>query len=1365
MGIGGGCLRLSQIDVATLALSEGAAPEPILVEDGGDGDIDRGDRILFYGRAPRGESQYFDPYTVENAYFLTWGGTPGARLIREDAAPAEANPSRYIEPGAFRWTVHVERDSIFSRLGQDGTPGLDHWFWRSIRAPTLCVVPIRLPSPDLLGSAASVALRLQGATYPPQYPDHHLEVYINSQSLNDVTFDGQTAIVHDADNVPMARLRDAENEISLVAPGDTPAENLDEVYLDWVEVSYDRLYEADDGVLDFAAPLEVGAGLYQFRLSDFESEDIRIFKLGVGEMVNGTIRSGRRNGRYEITIQDYLVTSDVRYVALEGDRFERPLTVRIVPEGPELRDRSLAAELLVIAPREFEETLLPFVDWKETQGVATTLVVLEDISHQFGGGRPSPDAIRAFIRLAMAGWASPALESVLFAGDGTWDFRNIQGGEALENRVPAGLDYNVNWGQTSSDGWYGLPSDESILPEISIGRWTVRDLDELQVAVDKAMAYPAAGDWRGIVELIGGNGQEFRDRAEQLIHESIPVHIKPQRVYTTEDESREDDPHFRGGPELTRDLDAGVALINFEGHGGGGIWSDADLLDIEDVPLLRNGDKLPIVFSMTCYTGSFADPGPAAIGEVFLTEADKGAVAFLGSSGFSYSLQGHELNRHLIDAVFDPARGGRSLGESILLAKARFYLTNDGLIPRDIVRAYNLLGDPSLVPGLPKADIEITPEPAAAALGGTIALSGSGAPAGGTVTITLSDADEALHVETSVSADASGLFETSVDIPVEGLQGAWTVRARSAELFGGASVGVDVPVVAPLTTDPDPVRDGVPVHIRTVMASGGGHDRFRLAWATNSIFSPADTLELIPDGPSEAYVTGDTIPSQPGGREIFMKVVAEGESVDRWIGEVESYKVLRREDLTFADGRQGVFGGNTSVTFGVDVLNAGQVDSEDVSVAFAWHPVIVQSDTIYMPQEGEWSDFDGISDAAIDVAGKGSTRAEIPWELPSGSYLIRVEIDPDESFDESSEANNLRVLRVSADRYAVTPSGGSEGPMPSADGNLHIEVQPGAVANAGVLIVERLSMMAPTAQEDYEAPRFLDGSEQVAYRFGFADSTLQVTGIEATFHLDGAAAIDPALYRWDPGRAKWVRDSGSSESGGDVRSENLSPGTYTVLDNRDETPPEIELQSQGRVIAEGGFVAPRPVLDFLVQDANGVDVEPERIIVMLDGETLESSSYSVSPNPQHPNLVSISAPTEMGRGGHEAELQVQDVNGNIRSSSTSFLIGESTRIRDLANYPNPATAGGTTIAFTLETDWVSVKEVSIRIYTPSGRMIRSFSSKRDLIRTVDYSEVPWDLRDAWGYPVANGVYFYRVQVVGSKTGQKISSTKKLAVLR
>jgi hypothetical protein len=1359
-------ISLRDVDLSTLALSERGQPEPILIEAGADGRLDAEDRILFYGRAPRGEGREHNPYTTENVYFLTWGGAPGARMIQEDASPFERDPSNFIEPSAFRWTVHVEEDSVFSRLGQNGTVGLDHWFWRTVRAPSLTVLPLDLPSPDALGDRATARVRLMGATFPPEYPDHHLEVYFNSNSLDDLTFDGQIEVLHEYSDLPMSALRDGGNEISLVAPGDTPAGTLDEVFVDWVEVEYDRLFEAADGVLAFAAPLESPEGLYQFRLKGFDSPDVRVFKLGVGEMVNGVVQRARGSGQYEVTIQDALVTSDVRYFALEADRFNQPSGVELVVPGPDLRDPARAAELLVIAPREFEETLQPYLDWRRAQGIEVNLSIAEDISHQFGSGLASPEAVRSCIRMAMKEWRNPSLESVLLVGDGTWDFRNIQQGDSLENRIPAGMDYNVVWGYTSSDNWYVLPQDDAILPALPIGRWTVRTIEELEAVIAKVVSYPQSGDWCRVVEVIGGNGQEFRDRGEELIRQ-IPRWMKPQRVYTTKDPERENDPHFRGGPELTRDIDEGALILNFQGHGGGGVWSDADLLDIEDVPLLRNGSKLPIVFSMTCYTGSFADPGPAAIGEVFLTEADKGAIAFFGSSGFSYEAQGHELNQQLFAALFDPGREDRSLGAAVVHAKQRFYLENDGLIPRDIVRAYNLLGDPWIVPAVPEEAISVAANPQTVALGGVVAVDGNwpGSAGGTPLTLELFDSDEELRDQARVNVDAAGDFSAQLTVPVGERSGTWSVRARGEHDYGGCMLGVEVPVLAELTTDPAPVRAHQPVHIRTEVSAGSLYTDYDLVWTINSLFNNADTLQLIPDGVGGAYVTNDTIPGQLGGREVFMKVLASRSDGDSWVGAVNSYKVLRREDLTFADGPQGRFTGTSNVLFGVNVTNVGQVDASSVGVRFSWYPVVMQADTVYMPGADEWREFEPTSEVRIEAPGKSVTRAEIQWDLPPGPQLVRVVIDPDDQVEESSEANNTRVLQVSADHYLVTPEDGTEGPRPSADGNLHVEVQAGVVSTPTVLVVERQTMPEPTAQGDYELPTFYSGAQGIAYYIHPADSSITLRGIDVTFHADGAATTDLAAYRWDLDRSKWIRYPSESRTAGDIQVENLDLGVYTLLDNHDQVPPQVELQARGRRIAEGGYVIPRPRLDLLAQDANGIDVRPEKIVLRLDGTTLDPTGYSVAPNPQHPNLVAISAQTELGRGSHEAELEIEDVNGNKATSATSFLIGEKTRIRNLANYPNPAGAAGTTFTFTLETDWAAVDEVTLRIYTPSGRMIRAFSSKRDLIRAVDYSEVPWDLADATGRPVANGVYFYRVEVKGAKHSERISRMGKLAVLR
>ncbi|MDP6764317.1 MAG: C25 family cysteine peptidase, partial [Planctomycetota bacterium] len=860
------------------------------------------------------------------------------------------------------------------------------------------------------------------------------------------------------------------------------------------------------------------------------------------------------------TFQDHLVTSDVRYIAIEESRLIAPTRVELAPEGEDLWPAQAGAEMLVIAPEVFAETLEPYLSWREGSGVSTRLVLLEDIHHQFGAGRRSPDAVRAFIRRAVAAWTPPVPSTVLLVGDGTWDHRNALGGNPLENQVPAALDFNVDWGLTASDNGYALLSDEGLLPELAIGRWTVRTVDELEGVIEKTMAYADGGEWRRRVELIGGDGSYFRTISEEFIEQLLPPHLLPQRVYTTEDAERDPDPHYRGGRELTDDLDGGVLLANFQGHGGGGIWSDADLFDMEDVPLLRNGARTPVILSLTCYTGSYAVPGPAAIGESFLVEPGRGAVAFIGSSGLSYQTNGANLDRALLRATLGEEGAGRPIGESLVAAKHEFYVENDGLVPRDMVRSYNLLGDPSVVPVAPQGRIGLELDPAVASPGIDVTVSGTVPSADyASATVTLHDADDLPVDEAQASVGGDRAFEATLHVPATATPSRWTVRVHAAssseDAFGGRRLGIAVPVVATLRPDPDPPRADDPILVRTAVDPGAPHDRFRLVWSINSRFLSPDTLELIPDGAGGELVTDSAIPAQPGGRVLFLRVLAEGGGADPWEGSVESINVLHREDLSFADASRGTFGGTRQVSFGVDIGNPGQVPVEGAEVLFGWLRVERGGDQIggVDPPRSGWKLFEGDSRAHVDVPAKGRVRAEIPWDLPSGSYRVRVEIDPDDGVAESSEVNNLRYFDVSADRHPVTPADGTGGSAPSADANLDVDVAPGGVDETSVLQVIRLPLAEPAAQEDYEVPALRDGSTGYAYQVALADTTLALRDLSVTAHLDDDGALDAALYGWDALRSKWVRVAGSFHSGTEVSAMGLGAGIYAVLDNRDQT--------------------------------------------------------------------------------------------------------------------------------------------------------------------------------------------------------------------
>ncbi|MDZ4122258.1 MAG: hypothetical protein U1C33_07535, partial [Candidatus Cloacimonadaceae bacterium] len=72
--------------------------------------------------------------------------------------------------------------------------------------------------------------------------------------------------------------------------------------------------------------------------------------------------------------------------------------------------------------------------------------------------------------------------------------------------------------------------------------------------------------------------------------------------------------------------------------------------------------------------------------------------------------------------------------------------------------------------------------------------------------------------------------------------------------------------------------------------------------------------------------------------------------------------------------------------------------------------------------------------------------------------------------------------------------------------------------------------------------------------------------------------------------------------------------------------------------------------------------------------------------------------------------------------------------------------------------------VTIKIYTVSGRLVKTFSN---LPTGVGYHEYPrtlygWDCKDEQNFGLANGVYFYKV--IARKGSKTIEKTQKMAIL-
>lgn len=127
----------------------------------------------------------------------------------------------------------------------------------------------------------------------------------------------------------------------------------------------------------------------------------------------------------------------------------------------------------------------------------------------------------------------------------------------------------------------------------------------------------------------------------------------------------------------------------------------------------------------------------------------------------------------------------------------------------------------------------------------------------------------------------------------------------------------------------------------------------------------------------------------------------------------------------------------------------------------------------------------------------------------------------------------------------------------------------------------------------------------------------------------------------------------------------------------------------------------------------------------------------------------INYPTYFEKSG-EYSLFVQgtDKSGNLSGDleyKINFQVIHESMITQLINYPNPFSTS-TRFVFTLTGDDIP-DDIQIQIMTISGKVVREINEGE--LGTIqigrNITEFAWDGKDAFGDPLANGVYLYRVK--------------------
>jgi len=175
------------------------------------------------------------------------------------------------------------------------------------------------------------------------------------------------------------------------------------------------------------------------------------------------------------------------------------------------------------------------------------------------------------------------------------------------------------------------------------------------------------------------------------------------------------------------------------------------------------------------------------------------------------------------------------------------------------------------------------------------------------------------------------------------------------------------------------------------------------------------------------------------------------------------------------------------------------------------------------------------------------------------------------------------------------------------------------------------------------------------------------------------------------------------------------------------------------------------------------------IVVTLDENT--TARVDITPsfryqNGSHTTGTAYWNLPNLAAGAHTIRVSAADnlaaglTAASHRSSATiAISVAESPplKIVDAYLFPNPTESGRATSGGQFVVDMLGDPvNALLRIYTVSGRLIRTLES----FERQGQIQIPWDGLDDEGAPLANGTYFFRVQLnVREETGESSPNSK------
>lgn len=587
----------------------------------------------------------------QNVFILSERSTDSSTVIVPLTIQPEQDDIKKNSTGVFR--EFYQNQSIY--LPQ--LTGEDHWLWALLQPDKRVDQEIyffQLPEED-------ITLRCQFWVTPTNVMNtiQLLKATINGHDLDIIQVKEQDwhQIELQIDASYLSKLNTFS--IQSVSANENPTAK---VYLDWIEIEY-------------SIPLGLGPRFQSFSISESLNFFSTVSESGTLIVIDNdgkplTIYSLQSEG--QIKIKNLPGT---KYAWVPDDEFSPVLIMQPVQdEITNIPENSI--DYLFIAPKIFQQALMPLIALRNEQGLNTYLVSPQQIYDALNSGYPSPDSIQKFIQHVYE-VNTNKLKYLLLVGD--YSYENVTYQDFI-NYVPSFFVNDGQMGQTISDFPYvNLNADSQV--ELAVGRVPAQAQEQVSVWVEKVLNYERAipKKWNNIFAISDPSDSIFVESARLFLHEL----------------SDENHTHIYNPPDLDEIQEIfmeSYSLVTYFGHGSIDLWGKDRILSPSMISELPESSAPSVIISFSCLNGYFIHPDKLSLAEGILFHPGGGAIGILAPNGqpilenqenlvqfFQNKLQSIEYSR--INELIFPQEGETIHGDTSFI---------------ELLNTYIFFGDPAM---------------------------------------------------------------------------------------------------------------------------------------------------------------------------------------------------------------------------------------------------------------------------------------------------------------------------------------------------------------------------------------------------------------------------------------------------------------------------------------------------------------------------------------------------------------------------------------------------------------------------------------------------------------------------------------------